>query len=280
MKFYNLENAPMDRKDLVFRKSRVMAAVPAIICLGIALMALLVALKIINVPKGFPAVIACLIAVFMGLIGLAFFAQFRSTLKPTNWLLRANQGGVLIKYRSFLNRKLPATDLQVVGIEYSEIDWARKAIEKRTSLGMGNANSGKSETLKYLDFGLLVETSALAQNLQAENRSESAASSHWEDFPVQLMDGGIVRIKWNGVVPHLRCALKEIERHAKIQDAESSSTDYVTARNLAPDELKAKVLKLAASGETMAACELARKALRCSLTEAVQYVEKVKLESV
>src|SRR5579885_2470237 len=120
MKFYTLNNAPVRRDDLIFKHSSVKSAVPVVILWGIALTALLAALKVIKL-QAFPVPVDYIIAVFLGLFGLVFFAQFRATTKPTNWLLRAHPTGLLIKYRSYLNRKLPATDLQVVGIDFSEI---------------------------------------------------------------------------------------------------------------------------------------------------------------
>src|SRR5262249_20988645 len=52
------------------------------------------------------------------LLGRSYIAaRFRAT----NWLVRLNGQGVWIKFRSYLNYKLPDTDPTIVFIGYSEI---------------------------------------------------------------------------------------------------------------------------------------------------------------
>lgn len=274
MNFYNLQNAPVNRNDFVCKRSSFTSAIPVIVLYGIALAGLLGGLKIIHF--GVPQVVCWIIAAFLGLFGLLFFAQFRATLKPTNWLLRIREPGVVIKFRSYLNRDLPATDTQVVQIDYSEIAWARKAVEHRTVRGADNRT--ELQRLVHIDFCLKEETTALAENLQNENARESGTSSHWEDYPVQLLPERIVRIHWNGTTPGVNAALKKLSRNVKIEPEQKIKNDFASVGKITPEELKEKVQTLVASGDTIAACELLRRAQRCSLTEAMQYVDKVKAE--
>src|SRR6266568_55980 len=55
-------------------------------------------------------------------------ARFR----PSNWLVRMNDFGLFIQFRSYLNYHLPAEDLTVVFISYQEIPSARLVREKVT----------------------------------------------------------------------------------------------------------------------------------------------------
>lgn len=277
MKFYDLQDAPVYKDDVVFKKSVVKAAVPTFVMFGLSLAGLLVAFHVVKMD--IPIGIGYAVAIGCGLFGLLPLAQFRAALKPTNWLVRASQSGVLIKYRSYLNRKLPATDTQVVGLDYAEIAWARKVIERRvTADSSQGGNSVQATTLMFIELCVKGETAELAGKLSEENAREAGATSHWGDFPVQLMDGGIVRINWRDMTPGIDNALKRLGAYIPIQEAQKSRTDFASAKNLTPEELKEKVRQLNDSGDSIAAVALVKKALHCSTTEAMKFVEKMDSE--
>src|SRR6185437_7596701 len=187
---------------------------------------------------------------------------------------RASQSGVLIKYRSYLNRKLPAADVQVVALDYNEIEWAREVIERRVTADSSHGgNSVSATTHKFIELRIKGDTAEIAGKLQEENLREASATSHWVDFPVQLMDDGVVRLNWDGITPNIDSALKKMGVHIPIEEAQKSRTDYASTKNLSPEELQEKVRQLNASGDRIAACALAKKALRCSTTEAMKFVE-------
>lgn len=276
MKFYNLEEAPVSSDDLVFKMVPVTSAIALVLFWGVSLVALLAGLKVIDLHLGVKTgavTLAYINAAWTAVFGLFAFARLRAGLKPSNWLLRSNQTVLLIKYRSSMNWKLPVTDIQVVKLEYSEIAWARKTTEQRTSPGIGSKTN--TETLSYLDLSLASETSALADNLSAEQKRVAAAPSHWNDFPVELLSDGIVRIRWTGTHPGLSNALKILGHHITVTDGAAFKSDLASTSNLSADELKTKILKLAGGGDKIAACELAKKALHCSTTEAAQFVENL-----
>src|SRR5208282_1379047 len=89
--------------------------------------------KLYGVHSPPPALFVYSFAAFFGLFGWLAFRQFRASLKRTNWLLRCNDNGVIIKYRSFDNWRFPDNDVQAVGFDYSEIAWVRTVKERRIS---------------------------------------------------------------------------------------------------------------------------------------------------
>ncbi|MBL1141557.1 MAG: hypothetical protein HND53_05935 [Proteobacteria bacterium] len=57
------------------------------------------------------------------------WSRFKSTLLPSNWLLRINPTRVLVKFRSFQNYNYPETDNVVLDLSWHDIEWVRKTKE-------------------------------------------------------------------------------------------------------------------------------------------------------
>lgn len=63
---------------------------------------------------------AYFVAVFIIVCLLIYQKVVTARFRPTNWLVRMNDGGLFIKFRSYLNFGFPDQDLTVVFIPYSE----------------------------------------------------------------------------------------------------------------------------------------------------------------
>src|SRR5262249_30154951 len=70
--------------------------------------------------------IAAVILLFLLLLSRFITARFR----PSNWLVRMNDAGMYVQFRSYLNYHLPADDVTVVFISYPEIRSARLIHER------------------------------------------------------------------------------------------------------------------------------------------------------
>jgi len=285
MNFYRLNEIPVQRGDHVFKVSPLSKSMAVLVFFGIALAALL-----LGVYGGFrpgkhgidlPAGLAYYISGVCAVMGLIFFGPFRASLRPTNWLLRCHETGVVIHYRSYLNWRLPAEDLQGVEFDYSEIVWARAVKERRASPGMDGANQVVS--LTHLDFCLAnVDTSVLEAHLEAERNRWPASrriKSRALDYPVEVLPGGIVRLHWKDashcIVPDVRQAIQTLSRSVRIVSEDSVKTDLAHDRNLTPGEEDAKILKLLKNGDKIGALKLARETYGCSLAEATEFLEKM-----
>lgn len=277
MKFYTLEEVPNARDDRVFKASPVGKAIVTTITYGLAVAALVAALEP-GKPLGISHGAFYFFAVVFALFGLIPLGYFRASLRPTNWLMRCNSSGVILKYRAYENWKLPADSVQAVALDYSEIAWARLVKETRVTQGMDRRNANTTSFLTYIALGLAnPDTAALEKHLADERNLRPDGRMVTLDYPVQVRPGGIVEIRWTGgITPSARQALEYLSRQqVKITDEEKRHTDLTHHRDAQPADEQAKIIDLIKSGDEMAAIELARRAYGYSLTDATSFVQKL-----
>jgi hypothetical protein len=277
MTFYRLNDVPVSRDDVVFRQSPLRSAIIGAIFLGIAATSIVCAIE--KWPRGTSVVFLYIFGAFLGLIGLAWAFNFRATLKPTNWLLRCQLGGLFIKYRAYENWRMPADTLQAVGFDYGEIAWAKLVKERRRSPNADSKGGSQTEFLTYIDFGMAnSDLSALEANLDAERgiRPDNGLNMVIMDFPVQVLPGGIVEIRWNaGIRPSAKKALAVLGQRVKILDTEHRKTDLTHRFGANPEDEKAKIIALVKSGDQFGAVKLAQQVYGHNLTQAHEFVTKL-----
>jgi len=276
MKFYRLDEIPVSREDQVFKESPTINAIAALVLFGIAITALVLGFEKWR-PQGMAPSVPYWIAGIFGLIGLFPLANFRASLKPSNWLLRCNLSGIIIKYRAYENWRLPADTVQAVGFDYGEIGWAKLVKERRTAPSMDGKHGNQTEYLTYIDLGLVnPKTSDLEANLDAERNLRPDGMVITMDYPVQVFPGGIVEIRWTvGIRPSAQKALDVIGRRVKITETEHRKTDLTHHQGANAEEERAKIIELAKSGDEIGAVKLARQVYGYSLTQAHEFVEKL-----
>src|ERR1039457_6867740 len=93
MKFYKLNEVPIQSDDRIFKASPVGAGISFIVISAITITALLLGFRGVD-GINHPRFLFFIVAAFAGLFGLFAFHSFRASLKPTNWLLRCNRNGV------------------------------------------------------------------------------------------------------------------------------------------------------------------------------------------
>ena len=285
MQFYRLGEIPIRSDDQVFKACTTGAFIGVIVYSGIGIALLLLGIsgkKIygLNLP---PAFFIYAGAPAFGLLGWAAWGQFRARLKPTNWLLRCNSSGVIIKYRSLENWRFPAEDVQAVGFDYSEVAEIRMVREQRTAPGFGGNGNKQIQDLTYLVFCLAnADTSTLETYLQAEQKAEppGRVKTIFRDYPVEVLPGGIVQLRWSisggyKISPSLNKAIEYLSRYVKTAVEDSTKVDLTYQSNLSPEEGDANILKLAKSGDKTGAVKLTRQIYGSTLSEAVAFVEKL-----
>lgn len=285
MKFYRLNEIPIRSDDRVFKASTTRAFLWTSLFFGVGIALLLVGhsgAKIhgLNLP---PNPVLYYVAAIFGLLGWFAWGIFRDCMMPTNWLLRCNNRGVIIKYRSFENWRCPAEDVQAVGFDYSEVAWIRTVSEWRTAPGLGGGQTKQIQHLTYLDFCLVnKDTAALEAYLQAEQKAEPPGrfKTICRDYRVEVLPDGIVRLRWRSdgyrTRPSTQTAVEYLSRHVKTNPAESTKVDLTRQSILSPEDGDANILKLARSGDTAGAVKLTRELYGFTLSEAVAFVEKLK----
>ena len=276
MNFYKLDEVPITRDDTVFKESPTVNAIAAFFLFAIAIAALVAGIE--KWPHGkSPTTFFYFTAVLCTLIGLLPLSFFRASLKPSNWLLRCQLSGFIIKYRGYENWKLPADTLQAVGFDYGEIAWAKIVKERRTEPSSDPKYNKETVWLTFIELGLAKpDTAELEANLQAERNLRPNGRMVVLDFPVQVRPGGVVQICWKGGIrPTARKALAVLGQRVQILELEHRVTDLTHSWKSNPDDEKAKILALAQSGDEISAVQLAQQVYGYSLTQAHEFVAKL-----
>ena len=257
--------------DLVFSYSRARALLFVAVVLGTATWLVFHAVTT-NWKPGY--YIAAVILSFLELLRRFITARFR----PSNWLVRMDEFGFFVQFRSYLNYHLPAGDITVVFLSYGEIRSARLVRERVTV----PSSEGRTETQfnRYVELELAGDTEPLAKALDAELAEKAPAEKRWygrsstlyQDHPVRMTTPTFLRIHWQ-VVPRPQRFLDVLRPYALIADPVSITPDLAHLDTLSREEQQKRLRDLAERGQTIAAIYAARKLYGGSLAEAKQMVE-------
>jgi hypothetical protein len=205
-------------------------------------------------------------------------ARFHSS----NWLVRMNETGIYVQYRSYLNYELPPEDPCVVFLSLGEIASARLVKERVESPDPAKPGATQTQYLRYVELELSGDTDPLADALNVE-RGESAplkkrwygtSSTLYRDYPVTLTAPTFLRIHWD-VVPGAHKFLDALRPYTVIADTVSLSQDFTHLKSLSREDQQKQLRELAARGQTITAIYAARKLYGCSLGEAKQLVDSL-----
>src|SRR5262249_20929336 len=96
---------------------------------------------------------------------------------PSNWLVRENETGIYLQYRSYLNYQLTTDDASVAFLSFGEIASARlikECVETPDPAGSrATQTATQTQYLRYVELELSGDIAPLAEALQAE-RAEPA----------------------------------------------------------------------------------------------------------
>lgn len=259
--------------DRVFRYSRVHAVAIALIVLGVAGWVAFHAYTAAWKPGYY---IAAAIVLFLDLMRRFVTARFRSS----NWLVRLNDLGVYVQFRSYLNYHLPAEDLTVVFIPFGEIRSARLIKERVTVPDPQGHNRTETQFLRHIELELVADVAQLATALEAERTEQAPEEKHWygrsstlyQDYPVRMESPPLLRIHWQ-VVPGTHKFLDALRPYTTIAETVSLTQDFSHLQSFSRDEQQKQLRELAARGQTVSAIYTARKLYGCGLAEAKDMVE-------
>lgn len=200
---------------------------------------------------------------------------------PSNWLVRMNDLGVFIQYRSYLNYDLPPDDPSVVFLSFGEIASAHLLKERVESPDPTKSGATQTQYLRYIEVEIAGNTTPLVSALSSE-RGESArmkkrwygasSSTLYEDYPVTMTAPPFLRIRWD-VVPRAKAFLEALRPYTVISETVSLTHDFAHLQSLSRDAQQEQLRELAARGQTVNAIYAARKLYGCSLEEAKEMVE-------
>jgi hypothetical protein len=187
---------------------------------------------------------------------------------------------VLVKFRSFANAHFNPNDEVVVSFPQNEIAWVRQRREKL--LSPSSEGGALTQSFSYLELGLKNVDAALLERRLAEERARRPPPARIEtisrDYPVRLLDGPVLQIRWRGgsncITPAIKKVLNELSRFAPLRDPVGDEID-ASAPGLTPEDSQSRILALAERGEMIAATKLARECYGGALAEAKQFVEEL-----
>ncbi len=273
MRLLRLSEVETSPSDHIFCYSRARAVVMVLVALAAACW-LVVHAFTTGWKLGY--YLAAVTVAFLGLLQRFITARFR----PSNWLVRMNDQGVFIQFRSYLNYHLPAEDLTVVFVSYGEIPSARLVREKVTVPDMEGRSGTETHYLRYVELELAGDVGSLATALEAEITEKAPMQKRWygrsstlyQDHPVRMQSSPFLQLRWQ-VVPRTQKFLQALQPYTTITDPVSISQDFANLQSQTREEQQQRLRELAQRGETIAAIAMARKLYGCGLAEAKEMVE-------
>ena len=204
-------------------------------------------------------------------------ARFR----PSNWLVRANDNGLYVKFRSYLNYHFPAENLTVAFIPYREIAAARSIREQRSVLDF---NGGRSvQTRRLVELELSGDATALRGAIAEENARPAPNEKRWygkssvrfEHEPVAFTEPASLKLLWE-CVPAADRFLEMLGKHVSIRESIGTVLTYEDVASLSRPAQEQRLAELARSGQALAAIMIARRLYAFDLAQAREFVESLR----
>lgn len=218
------------------------------------------------------------------LLFLLFTLRFvTARFHPSNWLVRMNNTGFFLQYRSYLNYRLPAQDPSVVFLSFGEIAAARLVKERVETPDATKPGSSQTQYLHYVELDLSSDPAPLAYALQAELGERAPSEKRWygtsstlyRDYPVAMSAAASVRIRWD-VVPGAQKFLDAVRPYTVIADPVSLTQDFTRLKSLNREEQQRKLRELVTRGQNIIAAYAAHQLYGCSIGEAKQMVDSLR----
>lgn len=231
------------------------------------------------------------IGYFFGFFLLLFVLATRKMVvarfHPSNWLVRMNETGIYVQYRSYLNDELPPDDPTVVFLSLGEIASAR-LIKERVETPDPAKGGTQIQFLRHIELELSGDTAALADALQAERCEDAPMKKRWyggssstlyRDYPVVLTTPTFLRIHWN-VVPGTHKFLEALRPYTVIAEPVSLSQNFTHLKFLSREDQQKKLRDLVVRGDNITAMYAARSLYGGSLADAKRMVDSLREDKV
>lgn len=276
MRLVRLNEVEIGPNDRVFRHARLRALIFWFAGLAAAT-AMLYQAYVGKWPPGY--IFGPFLLLFVLLTMRMVTARFHSS----NWLVRMNDSGMYLQYRSYLNYQLSPEDPSVIFFSLGEIGSARLVKERFTTPDSSKPGTTQTQYLRYVELELSGDTAALAEALQAERGEKALQEKHWygtsstlyRDYPVTLNTPTTLRIRWD-VVPGTSKFLDALRPYTVIADPVSTTQDFTHLKTLSREEQEKKLRELVARGQNITAIAAACNLYGCSLGEAKKMVDSLR----
>jgi hypothetical protein len=276
MRLLRLQDVEIGSNDRVFRHARLRALIVWLAGLA-ATTALFFKAYLGKWPPGY------LFGAFLLLFVLLTRRFVTARFHPSNWLVRMNEMGIYIQYRSYLNYEFPAEDPSVTFLSFGEIASARLVKERVTTPDPTKPGATQTQYLRYVDLELIGDTARLTDALQTERGENAPLEKHWygtsstlyRDYPVTMTAPNMLRVHWD-VVPGAHKFLDALRPYTVIAETVSLRQDFTHLKSLSREDQQKQLRELVARGQDITATYAARKLYGCSLGEAKQMVDSLR----
>ena len=256
MQLYRERDAPANDHDRVFRYSRTRAVIVYALLFGGAIALFANGVRQRLVPLEFFGLI---LAAGVLLAKRFLVARFR----PSNWLVRATESGVYVKFRSYLNYHFSSDDLTVAFIPYREITAARvvretvEQFDLSTRIDGSRSNRNASyRRRKTAELELSCDTTALGVALLEEDARPGPPEKRWygststrvNHHPVMLEKTTRLRIVWE-CVPRIGRFIAVLSSHVKVEASGIRIWSNQDVQELDRPGLERRIAELARTGK-------------------------------
>jgi len=275
MRLLRLENVKIGPGDRIFRHSRMRALI-----VWLAGFAAAAAFFFNAYTRKWPP--GYYFGSFLLLFVLLTLRMVTARFHPSNWLVRMNETGIYVQYRSYLNYQLSSDDPSVVFFSLGEVASARLIKERVESPDPAEPGATQTQYLRYIEIELSGDTALLADALNAERGEQAPMKQRWygssstlyRDYPVTMTAPTILRIHWD-VVLGAHKFLDALRPYTVIADPVSLTQDFTHLKSLNREDQQKQIRELATRGQTITATYAARKLYGCSLGEAKELVDSL-----
>lgn len=261
---------------LVFRYSRVRAVAGATVAVGVT-----TSLALAGRDGRFPP--GPWIAGMLALLLLALRRFVTARFRPSNWLVRVVDGGLLVQFRSYLNHHFPQDDATVVSIPFAAIRSARVVREWITVPDLSEPRRTSTRRLRLIELSMAESTAELTTALDTELARPAPSEARWwgrsstryDHHPVRVPAPDVVRIEW-AVVPRPERLLDVLRPYATIDSPLRTAESFTITERRPPGTEDARLRELVERGDVLTAVAVARAAYGLDVTSAKAYVDELR----
>jgi hypothetical protein len=274
LRVLRLADTPAARGQIFrYPRGRAIGAAAAIVCAAVAL-------AVLRWPNPVLAsYVAGVLVLSLMILQTFVLARFRSS----NWLVQANETGLHVRFRSYLNHRFAADDPTVVFIPYRAIRSARLVRGTRTIPDSDSPSGLTTKPARLVELELSGDVTPLAQALAAERarcgpdwRQHGGRSARYQHHPVRLLSPATLQLEWE-VAPSRETLLDLLRPHATIEpEADRTQESLDDLKALTRDKQEARLRELAETGQDLAAITLTRRLYGYDLTQATAFVDSLR----
>jgi len=271
MRLLRAADVPASPQDLLFLHSRTRAVVAVSAVLAASIAATLLGWQ------RHALLLYYIAAVLLGTL-VVLSKLVTSRFRPTNWLVRATDDGLYIKFRSYLNHRFPTDQLTVVFIPYHAIKSARVVRERRELPDYDASRRGGSVTVQRattIVLQLTGDATSVTRAIDDEVRrvgGQAGPGTRYRHTPVRMSSANTLELDWT-VVPRAPSLVALLSSHGVSTGTADATTDYAHLEALGRDEQEKRLLDLVEKGNTIAAVQIARQLYGYDLTRAKDFVD-------